>query len=276
MFSETGPDKVAEKLLDGFNKVVNKLLIKKRIQLTKNSLPYWTKELTESKRIVKDKMNVARPTKSHEDKQDAKHARNRHSALIKSTIKNFYQRKLNNNKRKFKSIKKIQENESKTPTCIISKGVEYTSPREIAEVMANTFIEKVEKTCEYITGNEFKAINTLKKLIPRVKEKWMLKTITVDKVYTHLLKTKNSNSRGNDELTARILKQMPTFIFLSICHLFNTIVRKENLPNKLKTARLTLLHKQGKSKTDPLSYRPISNLSAVEKTYRRTYKRTIG
>ena len=117
MFSETDPDIVVEKLLDGLNEVVNKLLIKKRVQLNKNSLPYWTKDLTESKKIVKHKMNIARITKTHEDECDAKHARNRHSALIKSTIKSYYKKKLNNNKSKFKSIKETQEKESKTQRC---------------------------------------------------------------------------------------------------------------------------------------------------------------
>ena len=151
-------------------------------------------------------MDIARVTKSHDDERDAKHARNRHSILIKTAIKNYYSKKLNKDKRNFKSIKEIQENESRTPMCIINK--EITSPKEIAETMADTFVNKVVNIRNKIKGNEFKAINTFKKLIPRVENNLELKLITVDKVYNHLLKTKNTNSRGNDELTARILKQM--------------------------------------------------------------------
>ena len=127
-------------------------------------------------------MNTARLSKTHEDERQAKHARNRHTALIKLTIKKFYTKKLNNNKRKFRSIKEIQENESRTPTLIIHKGVEYTSPKDIAEVMATSFIDKVENIRANIKGNEFKAVNTFKKLIPRNENKWTLRTVTVSKV----------------------------------------------------------------------------------------------
>ena len=41
---------------------------------------------------------------------------------------------------------------------------------------------------------------------------------------------KSSNARGNDELTSRVIKQMPHFVASRICHLFNSIVRRDKFP----------------------------------------------
>ena len=68
---------------------------------------------------------------------------------------------------------------------------------------------------------------------------------------------------------------MPTFAALSICHLFNCMIRFGKFPEKLKVARITPLHKQGKPKNDPESYRPISNLNAIEKVIESLLKEQL-
>ena len=131
--------------------------------------------------------------------------------------------------------------------------------------MSKKFITKIEDIRREVNGNKFQAIKTFKSLLPRIENDWFLKQIRVEDVYSHLIKMMTTNSRGNDEVTSPILKEMPQFVSISVCHLFNTMVRLGKFPEKLKIARLTPIHKNGKIKTDPLSYRPISNLNAVEK-----------
>ena len=64
MFGEQDPDVLADKILTGLNKVVKELITIKRVQKKKNSLPYWTNQLTISQKLVKDKMTIARLTKN--------------------------------------------------------------------------------------------------------------------------------------------------------------------------------------------------------------------
>ena len=51
-------------------------------------------------------------------------------------------------------------------------------------------------------------------------------------------------------------------------------IRAGTFPEFLKIARLTPIYKPGKIKTDPNSYRPISNLNAIEKLVESLLKET--
>ena len=48
LFATQDPDIVAENLLSGLNKIINKLAPPKRIKINKNSTPYWTSDLSAS------------------------------------------------------------------------------------------------------------------------------------------------------------------------------------------------------------------------------------
>ena len=48
LFATQDPNIVAENLLSGLNKIINKLAPPKRIQINKNSTPYWTSDLSAS------------------------------------------------------------------------------------------------------------------------------------------------------------------------------------------------------------------------------------
>ena len=76
---------------------------------------------------------------------------------------------------------------------------------------------------------------------------------------------KSTNSHGNNEVASPILKDMPSYTSMSVCHLFDMMLRFDKFPKKFGIACLTPILKQGKDKTNPLSYRPISNLNSVEK-----------
>merc|ERR1711954_300565 len=89
------------------------------------------------------------------------------------------------------------------------------------------------------------------------------------------MKQKTINSKGNDEITRRILKKVPNYSAISICHLYNQILRTGIFPSGLKVSRITPLLKPGKVSTDCMSYRPISNLNSVEKVIEELMKDDI-
>ena len=66
----------------------------------------------------------------------------------------------------------MQDEEHKIPTTIIKNAKEITSPKEITDIMAKGFIEKVNNI-------RYKAINIYKKLVPWNENSWTLKPVTI-------------------------------------------------------------------------------------------------
>ena len=117
-------------------------------------------------------------------------------------------------------------------------------------MMAHTFVEKVNNIRDSIQSNTYQAIKDYKEAIPRTENDFKFKPKNVSEVYTVINKQKSSNSKGNDEVTSKIIKTMPHFIALAVCHLYNSIIRTGIFPSGLKTARLTPILKPGKEATD--------------------------
>lgn len=78
------------------------------------------------------------------------------------------------------------------------------------------------------------------------------------------LKALNPNAPGYDDVPPKILKYIASSIDYPLTHIINLIFRKGISPDKLKTAKVTPIHKSG-SKTNLLNYRPISVLPAFSK-----------
>ena len=122
-------------------------------------------------------------------------------------------------------------------TMIIKDRKSIESPESIANIMSKEFVSKIEDIRNNIVSKEYEAINTYKKLVPRVEKKLCLQRKTVADFYETLMKQKTSNARGNDEITSRTLKQMPHYISLAICHLYNAMLNFGKFLESLKVAR---------------------------------------
>ena len=198
-----------------------------------------------------------------------------HTKLLKQTAKDFYRKKFSVKNSEFRTLNSMINDNSKTPTCIIKDGVTFNKPEQIANVMAETFIEKVETIRNNIKSNPYQAIKDYKTTIPRVEKAFKFKIKRVSEVYEVINGKKSFNTKGNDEITSKIIKTMPHFTALAVCHLYNNIVRTGIFPESLKTARLTPILKPGNTGTDPLGYRPISILNGIEKIIEQLMKDDI-
>ena len=76
-------------------------------------------------------------------------------------------------------------------------------------------------------------------------------------------------------MTSKVLKEAPHFNAVAITHLFNTMIRENKYPEVLKNARIVPLLKSGKSPEDPASYRPIANLSVIDKVIESLLKNQL-
>ena len=99
-----------------------------------------------------------------------------------------------------------------------------------------------------------------------------MKRKSVEDVYKVIMRQKTSNAKGNDKITSRMIKEMPHYSAVAICHLYNHILRTGKFPDVFKIARLTPILKPRKTRSDPSGYRPIANINSVEKVVEQLIK----
>ena len=80
---------------------------------------------------------------------------------------------------------------------------------------------------------------------------------------------------GADQVTARMLQELPRVGILFFTQLLNSIFRLSYIPSSWKIAKVIILHKPGKPSADVKSYRPISLLSIQNKVFEKLLHRKL-
>merc|ERR1711895_195894 len=87
---------------------------------------------------------------------------------------------------------------------------------------------------------------------------------------------KPKNSKGNNISNMKIIKKLCPAIIPHITHLINSIIYTEIYPTVLKVSRISPTLKPEKISDSIDSYRPINNLSAVEKIIEEFLKEQLN
>ena len=111
--------------------------------------------------------------------------------------------------------------------------------------------------------------NRLDKLTEFCKSKHISSNLTipfmsVTEVYKYLKNSKQSTSRGPDDIDNKILQISCPVISDSLTYIYNLCIEKSIFPSQFKTAKVIPLYKSGDN-LDPSNYRPISILSTISK-----------
>ena len=72
-------------------------------------------------------------------------------------------------------------------------------------------------------------------------------------------------SPGYDEISPKMLKELPRKAIIHLTHIYNAILRMEYIPEQWKRAQVIMLLKPGKPPENVASYRPISLLPSLSK-----------
>ena len=263
LFNDRDADTIAEKLNNGLNNIVKKLMKKKRIQNRKNKYDFDDKELKNARDAIKLQSKVAHTSKNLEEERLLKNMKNRYTKLETKKKKIYEEKVLKKIKEKWKFIR--NDDTDKTPV-YVKVDNNYTScQRRIANAYAEHTSNKIKNLTEHLPDKKDQAMNIFKSLIKRVDQDLVLRETNYREVYKIISNLKRSNSRGENEITNNILKEIPQYITLAIVHLFNTMIRNEKYPQAFKTSRIIPLLKKKKSKTDLDSFRPVNNLNPLAK-----------
>ena len=218
-------------------------------------------------------------SKSYDDHENYKKARNNLQKLIKNKKRNFIEHKLTENIGKPKELWKIlrgigapSKNKSNSNICL--------------EKDNNVSFDK-QTNCETFKNYFGKLANELLNNLPAPTNKFGEENI--DQYYNHLNIRENnfsfnnttelivlkllkeiepSKSAGVDNINGKFLKDGASILANPITKLFNLSIKLSEFPELCKIAKLKPLYKKG-NKLKPENYRPISILPLVSKVFEK-------
>lgn len=175
---------------------------------------------------------------------------------------------LNNAKLTWKTINSLlgKSNDKSCVTMLSINGEQITDPKQINEYFVNHFANVGKTQSEKIPTSKKKS------------EDYMINSIVSDSAYFSptdtfevcdiIHKMKQSNSKGFDEISSTVLKNIMHSIVSPLSELINRSLSEGQFPDLLKIAKVVPLHKSN-SKQEVSNYRPISVLSCISKVYEK-------
>ncbi|GFU79579.1 probable RNA-directed DNA polymerase from transposon X-element [Trichonephila clavipes] len=168
------------------------------------------------------------------------------------------------------SIWQIQRNfrntKSNIPTLTHNSGI-ATSDDQKANALANSFKSNYteNKRPDDFTNNiDSDVTSTLENFFTNPPTTTLAPTNT-DEVINYIKKLKNNKAPGLDNVNNKMIKNFTFKTIFILTHLINKILKLRHFPRNWKTAIVFPIHKPGKNKNSPDSYRPISLLSSLSK-----------
>ena len=211
-------------------------------------------------------LNTAINSNDMDDWRMFKHFRNTVSRSIDKAKKIYFDNKFDNNNDKWKTLRDVTgNNKTKTPKTIIHNGNPVVSPQKIANIANEFFISKINLIRQNFQNFNVCPMEVLKTLIPRTDNNLYIPKITILETIQLIKDLKPSNSTGHDELTSNILKKINVEIAPHITHLINSIINTSIYPEIFKISKLLPFCKPDKNENFIDSFRPINNLTVIDK-----------
>ena len=155
--------------------------------------------------------------------------------IIETSKKFQYKNILMNKRGMWNTLKAMfNKNESVTPQRIIKDGEQISSPKCIANIMNDHYIDKVEKIRAEFTPGNVDPIELLSKLTPKPSSSFSLKMASPDEIKKIIEQSKPTNTVGYDRISSRMIKLVPDIIHIHITHAINASISCNQFPYALK------------------------------------------
>ena len=239
----------------------------KTLRVRGTSTPWMTSSISESMRDRDYHHKKARQTKSGYHWDMFRKLRNSVRRQIDQAKADYYTKLVmdstGNTSQLWKALKQtLPDKQSSSISSIISDGVTFSAPRDIASALNNHFVSIGMKLAA-----KFPSLRGTTRGISKHPARnchFSIKEITQDFVRRSLKQLKINKATGLDKLSARLLKDSADLITPSLTKLFNSSLQSSTFPAIWKSAKVTSLHKSG-DKSTPENYRPISVLPTLSK-----------
>ena len=266
IFNYDDPDIIAEILQTELNLIIEVIAPHKVIQCKKDYIPYLNDDL---KQQIKENNDILSQAINTNNSDSWRHFRNKRAIINKNMGKaktQYIQNRFRHSKDKWRLLKSLNNSQKQQiPHVISHKGDKITSPKEIAKIANDHYIDKIQDIRKKLEVDENDPIELLNSLIPKNLNSFSIPFITVKQTSDLIKKAKNSNSTGYDSISNNILKKIEYKIAPFIAHLINCIILHSRFPSIYKLTKILPISKPGKPLDNIDSYRPINNLPCIEK-----------
>ncbi|GFV93400.1 probable RNA-directed DNA polymerase from transposon BS [Trichonephila clavipes] len=136
-----------------------------------------------------------------------------------------------------------------------------------ANALANSFktnYTENKRPDNFTNNNDSDVTSTLENFFANPPTTPLAPTNT-DEVINYIKKLKNNKAPGLDNINNKMIKNFTFKTIFILTQLINKILKLRHFPRNWKTAIVFPIHKPGKNKKSPDSYRPISLLSSLSK-----------
>ena len=259
-----------------FIKVIDSVAPLKTVRVKQGSEPWVTGEILQ---CIRDRTKIFRKFKrTKEPSLYSKYVelRNRVQPLKNKAKAEYYIQKVKDNKNKPRNLwqilkslgtsSKIKNNSSNigllinNDICFDKIKVADTFNNFFTNIASNLVDRLPASTGNYGIGHFSDYYNHLNES----SELFDLQQVTVEHVSEILSGLNSSKATGLDNIPARFVKDGSKCIAYPLAHIFNLSLRSGIIPQDLKSARVTPLHKKN-SKTEAGNYRPVSVLCIISK-----------
>lgn len=237
--------------------------------------PFWTNELTDSRRKRETMYRKFRRNKSIENTNNWKKARAEHRQLLTKTKREYWKNLASSfsietpMSKIYENIRKINGRSPRTTHILSEEGRIFSTKPEIVNKLAETF-SKISDSSNYSPQFrihkqklerqplDFTSGNTEPYNMP----------ITISELEKAINGTKNT-APGPDQIFYQMLRHLPDHAKTYLLAIFNRIFTESIYPEKWRQANVIAFPKPGKDHSNPTNYRPIALTSCISKTIER-------
>ena len=130
------------------------------------------------------------------------------------------------------------------PTKLHHDGALHSKPAELARIMNNFFVTKVQNLRRNIPISNLNPLDLVRKLMQRRECSLNLQPVHPDVISKIIDKMKSSKSCGIDNIDSYIIKLAKDDLLPAITHLVNLSLRYNIFPTQWKLAKVIPLHKK--------------------------------
>ena len=157
---------------------------------------------------------------------------------------------------------------SGAPAKLFANGKIETSPKILATIMNNYYIDKIESIRASLPTCNEDPLKKLKMIMSNRKSTFSALPVHPDLIGHILSNLKNSKSSGVDNIDTYILKLIKPYVIPAVTHIINLSIQTSTFPKKWKYSKVIPLYK----KDDPLNaknYRPVALVPILSKVLER-------
>ena len=260
-------------ITDKLTNILNRMAPVKTFQVRSNYAPWVSEQTKERIRLRNDAQKRASESKCPDDWIEFRKIRNQVNSSVRKEKKLWQENKIQSFDRDSSSIWKNVKNwlgwsSGGPPTKLLVEGTIFTKPKDLAKIMNEFFIQKVENIRRNLPNPLGNPLDSVRNLMWNRTCTFDFGPVHPDEVSKLIDNLKATKSCGLDDIDSYIIKLTKDDLLAPITHVINLSIVNQKFPFDWKVAKVIPLHKKDEL-LYPQNYRPVSLLPILSKLLER-------